>query len=81
MIHVILTLMDYSAWLTLALVGGLAITWLGARRAGLPPVAVFDAALVGLAAGVVGGRAGYVALNWSYFYEHLGEGLSGGAAG
>jgi phosphatidylglycerol:prolipoprotein diacylglycerol transferase len=63
--------MGYSSWMTLAIICGLGLTWLQARQSGLPFVPILDAALAALVVGIVGARAGYVALNWAYFYEHL----------
>jgi len=63
--------MTYFSWMTLAIVCGLGLTWFQARQSGLPFVPILDTALAALVVGIVGARAGYVALNWAYFYEHL----------
>lgn len=65
--------MDYTRWMLVALGGGLGLTALEARRRDWPLIPVLDTALIALAVGVLGARAGYVASNWSYFHERLGE--------
>jgi prolipoprotein diacylglyceryltransferase len=61
---------SFTALMMLALGAGLLLTWLGARRADLPPPAVLDAALVGVLCGVIGARAMHVAANWDYYQVH-----------
>ncbi len=67
--------MSYSAWMSLAVIGGLGLTWLQAKRRGLPPAQTLDVALVALAVGVIGARLGYVVLHWVYFQQHFGEAI------
>jgi phosphatidylglycerol:prolipoprotein diacylglycerol transferase len=67
--------MGYREWMSAALAGGLGLTMWIARRRHLPAWPVLDTLLVALAAGVLGGRAAYVGLNWAYFGDHLGEAL------
>jgi len=56
---------SFTALMVLALGVGLALTWGAARRAGLPSADVLDVALVAVLVGVIGARAGYVAVNWT----------------
>lgn len=63
-------------WGILLMVGFLCATARGARSArryGATPEAVWDCALGGLFAGVVGGRIGFVLQNPKYFSAHPGE--------
>ena len=58
------------AWGLLLMVGFLLAAWRGARvarRYGLAPEDVWDASLVGLLGGIIGGRLVYVALEWKHF--------------
>lgn len=64
---------SFTALMVLALSAGLALTWGAARRAGLPPTDVLDVALVAVLVGVIGARAGYVAVNWDYYRSHTNE--------
>jgi phosphatidylglycerol---prolipoprotein diacylglyceryl transferase len=66
-----LTLVSYSALLCIGLLGGAAIAYLSARRRGLDTLCVLDAALAAVLGGLVGARAAYVAVNWSYYGGHL----------
>jgi phosphatidylglycerol:prolipoprotein diacylglycerol transferase len=65
---------------TLALVAGmLAGTWVSfrlARRSLADPSMVLDGGFWALLGGLLGGRAGYVAANWAYYADHLGQGLA-----
>ncbi len=63
--------MNYFRWMMAALASGLGLAVIEARRRGLPPLQALDTALVALASGVLGARAGHVALNWGYFQDHL----------
>jgi phosphatidylglycerol---prolipoprotein diacylglyceryl transferase len=65
--------MSYFTWMAGALVCGLGLTAYEARRRDLSLIPVFDVVLVALVVGVIGARAGYVGLNWTYFHNHLGE--------
>jgi len=64
---------SFTALMVLALGVGLALTWGAARRAGLPSADVLDVALVAVLVGVIGARAGYVAVNWDYYCSHTNE--------
>ena len=64
---------SFTALMVLALGAGLALTWVAARRAGLPPADVLDVALVAVLVGVIGARAGYVTVNWDYYRSHTNE--------
>jgi prolipoprotein diacylglyceryltransferase len=70
-----LHLPTYAALLSLGLVGSVvASAWQG-RRLGLAPTWPFDAALLWASGGLVGARATYVAINWTYYEHHLSEAL------
>jgi phosphatidylglycerol---prolipoprotein diacylglyceryl transferase len=64
---------SFTALMVLALGAGLALTWVAARHADLPPADVLDVALVAVLVGVIGARAGYVTLNWDYYRSHTNE--------
>jgi len=64
---------SFTALMVLALGVGLALTWVAARRADLPPADVLDVALVAVLVGVLGARAGYVTVNWDYYRSHTNE--------
>jgi phosphatidylglycerol---prolipoprotein diacylglyceryl transferase len=64
---------SFTALMVLALGAGFALTWVAARRADLPPTDVLDVALVAVLVGVIGARAGYVAMNWDYYHSHTNE--------
>ena len=57
----------------MGLVGGVLLSVWQGRRYGVGPTAVFDAALLGASGGLVGARAAYVAVNWSFYRDHRGE--------
>jgi phosphatidylglycerol:prolipoprotein diacylglycerol transferase len=61
---------SYTALLLLALSAGLAVTCFAARYTPLPVARILDAALATVVAGVIGGRAVYVGLNWGYYQSH-----------
>jgi len=67
------TLRSYTLLLDLGLLAGLFIFYWRARRRASRPDRWLDAALVGLAAGVLGARLGYVAAHWPYFQDHQGQ--------
>mgnify|MGYP001185103170 CR=1 FL=1 len=60
-------LYSYTVSLGLGILAALGVTAWRSRRTPLPDW--FDAALAGLAGGLIGGRAGFVAAQWSYFGE------------
>lgn len=65
----------YATLLGLGSVGGVVLSvWRGPRR-GLAPTTCFDAALLAAIGGLIGARAAYVAANWAYYCDHIGEGL------
>ena len=64
---------SFTALMVLALGAGLALTWGAARHADLPPADVLDVALIAVLVGVIGARAGYVAVNWDYYHRHTNE--------
>jgi phosphatidylglycerol---prolipoprotein diacylglyceryl transferase len=64
---------SFTALMVLALGAGLALTWVAARCADLPPTDVLDVALVAVLVGVIGARAGYVTVNWDYYRSHTNE--------
>lgn len=85
---------SFTALMALGLGAGLALTWMEARRTGLPQIDVLDVALVAVLASLLTARAGYVAEHWNYFRNHADEiarvwqgglswytGLAGGACG
>ncbi len=63
------TVYTYSAWMAVAVLAGLGLVYLQARRGGLSLDPISDAALFSLLGGVVGARLGYVILNFEYFRE------------
>lgn len=70
-----LAVTSYSALLGIGLLGGAAIAYLTARRRGLDTTYVLDAALAAVLGGLVGARATYVAVNWSYYGDHFARAL------
>jgi phosphatidylglycerol:prolipoprotein diacylglycerol transferase len=65
-----LSISSYAAFVTLGIVLGLAVTGLVARWRRLDIVAVMDATLWSLVAGIIGGRIAFVAIYWPYFSTH-----------
>lgn len=63
------TVYTYSAWMALAVLVGLGLAWLQARRSGLGSDPISNAALLALLGGIVGARLEYVVLNVEYFRE------------
>lgn len=70
-----LAVTSYSALFGIGLLGGAAIAYLAARRRGLDTRCVLDAVLAAVLGGLVGARAAYVAVNWSYYGDHLARAL------
>jgi phosphatidylglycerol:prolipoprotein diacylglycerol transferase len=68
-----LRLPTYATLLSVGLVGGVLLSAWQGRRTGVGWTAAFDAALLGASGGLVGARAAYVAINWSFYRDHLGE--------
>ncbi len=68
-----LTLPTYATLLSLGLGGGVLISLRQAPHWGVTPTQCFDAALLAAAAGLIGARLAYVAVNWTYFHNHLAE--------
>ncbi len=77
----------FTVAILLAAASGLAIAFFYARRIGLAPANMLDAALLALIAGGVGARAYHVALQWDYYSQNTdditnfaqgGMGLRGG---
>jgi phosphatidylglycerol:prolipoprotein diacylglycerol transferase len=65
-----ITIYSYTVLLDLAILIGLfLVTWHGWRN-GDEPALWFDLSLIGMAAGILGGRLGHVAVHWLYFVEH-----------
>jgi len=65
------TVTGYAALVDVGLLAGTAVACLAARRRGLSPGRVLDAALAAAVGGVIGGRAAYVAANWAYYQDYL----------
>jgi phosphatidylglycerol:prolipoprotein diacylglycerol transferase len=65
-----LSISSYAALIGLGVILGLVITYLEARWRGADVVRSMDAALWALVAGIIGGRAAYVAIYWPYFSSH-----------
>jgi phosphatidylglycerol:prolipoprotein diacylglycerol transferase len=64
---------SYSALLGLGLLGGTVIVYLIERRREFNAVYALDAALVAALGGLLGARVAYVAVNWAYYGDHLGQ--------
>ena len=65
------TVTGYAALVDFGLVAGAVVACLGARRRGLKPARVLDAALVASLGGLAGGRGAYVLANWAYYQNHV----------
>jgi phosphatidylglycerol:prolipoprotein diacylglycerol transferase len=81
MVPILLRVGSYTVYsYTLSLVAGMiAGTWMAyrlARERLSTPAMVLDAAFWGLLGGLLGGRAGYVAANWAYYADHVGEAVA-----
>jgi phosphatidylglycerol:prolipoprotein diacylglycerol transferase len=61
----------YTVLLDVGLVCGLVVACLEGKRRGIAPERIVDAALWAMAAGIAGGRVGYVLANQEYFAENL----------
>jgi phosphatidylglycerol:prolipoprotein diacylglycerol transferase len=57
----------------LSLVLGIGIAYWQQKRDRQPTAGWFDAILIALTAGILGGRAVFVIVNWSYYRENIGE--------
>lgn len=66
------SLYTYSCLMALAVLAGLAVALLGAKRAALRAVDVFDAVLCSAIGGIIGARLEYICLNLEYFREQPG---------
>jgi phosphatidylglycerol:prolipoprotein diacylglycerol transferase len=64
------TVTGYAALVDVGLLGGAALACLAARRRGLSPTRVLDAALVAALGGLTGARAVYVVAHWAYYEHH-----------
>lgn len=71
----------YSCLMALAVLAGLAVALVGAKRAGLHAVNVFDAALCSAIGGIIGARLEYICLNLEYFREQPGAAWQIGQGG
>jgi phosphatidylglycerol:prolipoprotein diacylglycerol transferase len=65
------TVTGYAALVDAGLLGGAVVACLAARRRGLDPARVLDAALAAALGGLIGGRAAYVAAHWDYYETHV----------
>ena len=65
------TVTGYAALVDFGLLAGATVACLAARRRGLNPGRVLDAALAAAVGGVTVGRAAYVAANWAYYQDYL----------
>lgn len=70
-----LRLPTYATLLSLGLAGGVLISVREGPRHGLSPIHAFDAALLGASGALIGARATYVAINWTFYRDHLSEAL------
>lgn len=68
-----LTIVSYSALLSLGLLGGAAIIYLVARRQAFSTTYALDAAIAAALGGLLGARVAYVAVNWAYYSDHLAQ--------
>lgn len=66
-------LYSYTVVMGLGVVAAIGLTIFLDRRAARPRWVWLDGLLVGLIAGLVGGRIVFVALNWGYYQENVGE--------
>lgn len=67
------TVASYGILLNVGLLGGAAIVYLVARCRESSTVYALDAALAAAVSGLLGARVAYVAVNWAYFSDHLGQ--------
>ncbi|HJX37692.1 MAG TPA: prolipoprotein diacylglyceryl transferase [Anaerolineae bacterium] len=67
---------SYAALISAGILLGLLVTYLEGRWRSQDVVSTMDAALWSLVAGIIGGRAAYVAVYWPYFSAHPREILS-----
>lgn len=66
---------SYTALLDIGLLGGVGIACLAARRRRLDLGRVLDATLAAALSGTVVARVVYVAVNWAYYSDHVGQAL------
>ncbi len=65
------TVYSYTVTLALGILSGVYLSYRIARHRLERPESLLDAAFWGLLGGIIGGRAGYVGINWAYFGDHL----------
>lgn len=68
-----LTLYSYGLMVALGFLAALGVASRRAREAGVAPARLQNLLLVSLLAGLIGGRAGYVLLHWSFYAVRPGE--------
>jgi phosphatidylglycerol:prolipoprotein diacylglycerol transferase len=68
-----LTVATYSALISVGLIGGVAVVYFVAQRREFSAICALDAALVAAVGGLLGARVAYIALNWAYYSDHLGQ--------
>jgi phosphatidylglycerol:prolipoprotein diacylglycerol transferase len=68
-----LTVAAYSTLISVGLLGSAAIIYLVARRREYGTAHALDATLVAAVGGLLGARVAYVAANWAYYSDHLGQ--------
>ena len=68
-----LHLPTYATLLCLGLAGGVLLSLWQGREQGLGQIRSFDIALVWASGGLLGARAGYVGIHWSFYRTHLAE--------
>jgi phosphatidylglycerol:prolipoprotein diacylglycerol transferase len=66
----IFSISSYAASVGAGILLGLLVTYLESRRRGQDIISTMDAVLWSLVAGIIGGRATYVALYWPHFSSH-----------
>jgi phosphatidylglycerol:prolipoprotein diacylglycerol transferase len=66
---------SYTVALVVGMALGMAVCYRSARERLPDPAIVLDAGFWALLGGVLGGRGGYVLLNWAYYVDHLDRAL------
>jgi prolipoprotein diacylglyceryltransferase len=66
---------SYTVALVVGILAGVWAAYREARKRGIDPVAVLDGAFWTIPCAVLGGRAGYVFVNWAYFGRHILEAM------